>query len=378
MKYLRLLAVFLLVLLCFSLSVSAKGEREFEKFYAEQYKNSGADKLSDSLPDKAEEYFDKYGIDPSDYNWVSSFTAENVFGHIFGFIRDGAKAPLRAGAAIIAIILVTAALRSAEFKSSAVNAAVYASVVAAAAAVAYPVYSVISAATDALKGTSVFMLSFIPVLAVITAASGATATSASMSTLLLAAAQGVAFISNFVVLPLMGGYSALGICGAISPVIKSSDIAETVKKLALWIMAFISTVFAAILGIQTAVNSSADTLVSKSAKFIIGSAVPVAGGVLSEAFGTVTASMGLLRSSVGIYGAAVCILTFLPLAVELLMWRAVLLTASGVSKLFSLPELSGLLKAVDSMLSLISGIMFLVATLFIISLAVVVSAGKVQ
>lgn len=378
MKIKKYLTVLFLAALCCLLPVSAESETGAEDFYSEQYRNSGADSLSNSLPDTAEEYFEKYGIDPSDYNWVNSFSARSVFGHIWIFLKDGAKSPLRAGAGITAIILIAAALRTAEVKSSAVSAAIYAAAVACAAVIAAPVYSVITAAADALKGTGVFMLSFIPVFAVIVAASGAAATSVSMSALLLGASQAVSYISNFVVLPLMGGYLAVSISGAVSPIIKKSGIAEMIKKLAFWIMAFISTVFVGILGIQTAVNASADTLAAKTAKFIIGSSVPVAGGVLSEALGTVTASMGLLKSSVGIYGAAACVLTFLPLITELLIWRAVLLICAGISELFSLPEISGLLKAVDSMMSVLIGIILLVGAMFVISLALVVSAGKTQ
>ena len=144
----------------------------------------------------------------------------------------------------------------------------------------------------------------------------------------------------------------------------------------MWIMAFISTVFLGILGIQTAVNSSADSLVSKTAKFIIGSSVPVAGGVLSEALGTVTASMGLLKSSVGIYGALACAAMLLPLIAELLIWRLVLLVTSAAAELVSLSEISGLLRAVDSMLSVLAGVILLVGAMFIISLAAVVTGVR--
>ena len=229
-----------------------------------------------------------------------------------------------------------------------------------------------------MKGLSVFMLAFIPVFAVIVAASGGAATSVSMSALLLTAAQGVSYISSFAVLPLMGGYLAVSISSSVSPLMQRSGIAETVKKLALWITAFISTVFAGILGIQTAVNSSADTLTAKTARFIIGSSVPVAGGVLSEALGTVTASVTLLKSSVGIYGAAACAAILLPLITELLLWRAVLLITAGVAGLFSLPQISGLLKAVDSMMSVLLGIILMVGAMFVISLAVVVSTGRAR
>lgn len=376
MKKVRMLILFLIFAALFTISVSAAESESPEEFYAEQYKNSGAEDLENSLPDSAKDYFSEHGIDPSDYNWVNSLSAESVFKHILTFITSGAKAPLNTGAVIIAIILISAALTSAEIKSSAMTAAIYASAAASAAVIAVPVSSVINTSVNALRGIGVFMLSFIPVFAVIVAASGATVTAASMSALLLAAAETVSYISSFIVLPLMGGYLTLSLSSAVSPLIKKSGITETVKKLAFWIMAFISAVFVGILGIQTAVNSSADTLVSKTAKFIIGSSIPVAGGVLSEAMNTVTASMGLLKSSIGIYGALACAVTLLPLVIELLIWRAVLLISSSVSEIFSLGGIAGLLRAIDSMLSVLIGIILLVGAMFVISLAAVVTGVR--
>ena len=224
----------ILILLCFlssllSLSVQANESGSPEDFYIEQYKNSGAEDLEDVLPDPAKDYFFQNGIDPSDYNWVNNISAENVFKHILSFISSGAKAPLKAGAGIIAIILISAALSCVEIKSSAMTAAVYAAAAASAAIIAVPVSSVINTSVNALKGIGVFMLSFIPVFAVIVASSGMAVTAASMSALMLSASETVTYISSFAVLPLMGGYLALSLSSAVSPLIKKSGIAETVK-----------------------------------------------------------------------------------------------------------------------------------------------------
>ena len=91
---------------------------------------------------------------------------------------------------------------------------------------------------------------------------------------------------------------------------------------------------------------------------------------------TVTASMGLLKSSIGIYGALACAVTLLPLVIELLIWRAVLLISSSVSEIFSLGGIAGLLRAIDSMLSVLIGIILLVGAMFVISLAAVVTGVR--
>lgn len=373
MKKIFFILAFLLI---FAIPVCAKGENGGDDIYLEEYKISGADKLSDTLPDSTKNYFEENGIDPSDYNWVNGISGENVFRHIWNFLKDGIKTPFKCGAGILGIILITGAVSAACEGRGAMSAAVYASVLSTAAVLAAPVYASVSAAVDAMKACSTFMLSFIPVFAVTVTASGAPVTSASSSGMLLLATQAVSYLSSFVILPLMGGYLAVSVSSSVSPLINRSGIAEGIKKIAVWALSAVSTLFVGILGVQTAVNSAADNLSVKTAKFILGTAVPVAGTALSEAVNTVTASMGLLKSSVGIYGTVAAAAIFLPLITELLMWRAVLIVTGAVSELMSLPKISSLLKAADVMISLLVGIMLLTLAVFVISLTVVVTFGK--
>lgn len=366
----RIIIIFWLLVL-FSLNVSA----ETDDFYKEQYDLSGSDSIGDSLPEETKDFLGKNGISAEDPDFVNSLTAENVFSHIWNFLKTGAKTPVTSGAGILAVILISAALVSSS-DSSANLSARYATVISAAAVIAAPVFSVIKSGIEAMQGCSVFMTAFVPVFAAVTAAAGKAATSASMSALLLGASQAVGFISNFIVLPLMGGYLAISIASGVSPVISKTGIADGIKKLAMWTMSLTSTIFIGILGIQTAVNSAADTLTLRTAKFIIGSAVPVAGTTLSEALTTVTASLGMLKAGIGVYGVIALAVIFLPLLAELLIWRVMLNLTSTVSDLFALSEISAILRSVDTVMSVLTGIILLIGAVFIISLTVVVGAAK--
>ena len=368
--------VFICVMLLFSLPVCGK-EISGDELYKEQYEISGADDIKNSLPQEIKKYMEENGIDPSDSDWVNSLNSESVFKHILKFIKSGAKEPLVAGSGILAIILMSAAVASFDVKGSATAASLYATALACAAVIAVPAFSVITAGVDAMKSSAVFMTSFIPIFAVIVATGGGAVTSVSMSSLLLGAVQGVNYICSFGVMPIMGGYMSISLASSVSPMIGKTGIAEGLKKLGFWIMSLISTVFVGILSIQTAVNASADNLAMRTAKFIVGSAVPVAGTALAEALTTVTASMGLLKASVGIYGVVAIIFIFLPLIVELLIWRIVLMVNTCVSELFSLPKISGLLKSVDAVMSVLIGLLLLTGAMFIISLTVVVTAKTV-
>jgi stage III sporulation protein AE len=141
-------------------------------------------------------------------------------------------------------------------------------------------------------------------------------------------------------------------------------------------MALVSTVFLGVLSAGTAVNATADSVSLKTAKFIIGTCVPVAGTALSGAVSTVSSSLSLLKSSVGIYGVVALAVTALPVITELLLWRLVLGVGGAVCALFSLDETQKLFKAVDGMLAFLTGALLLVEATFIISLSVCVSAGR--
>lgn len=370
----RRILILILIVFLFSGKVCAE-TGDSDSFYSQQYKNSGADELLDALPDETGDFLTENGLTADDPDFTNKLNLENVFSHIWEFIKTGAKAPVVTAASVLAIILITAAVIGLQNNSSLI-ATKYACVISAAAVITPPIYSVITAGISAMQGSSVFMAAFIPVFAVVTAASGKAVTSVSMSALLLGATQAVSFISNFLVLPLMGGYLSISIASGVSPLISKTGIADGIKKIALWTMSLTSTVFIGILGIQTAVNSAADTLTIRTAKFIIGSAVPVAGTALSEALTTVTASLGLLKAGIGVWGVIACAAIFLPLLLELIMWRVMLCLTAAAADLFSLSEISAILRSVDTVMSLLCGIILLIGAVFIISLTVVVGAAK--
>lgn len=363
------IVVFLIFVFVFAVPVDAQNQ------YQSQYENSNAESIENALDEKTGEFLKQNGIDTENPEWVGRLTESNVLSHIWEFITSGAKTPVKTGILTASIIFLTAAFttfgQSARFET-----AVYASVLSISAFVAVDIWKCVEAAVNAIKACSTFMLSFVPVFAGIVAMSGKVVTAPAMSTLLLGAAEVVSYVSSFTVLPLMGGYLSLSICSGVSPLLNGSGITESVKKLSMWILSLLSTLFVGVLGIQTAVNSAADSVTLRTAKFILGTSVPVAGSVLSEAVSTISTSIGLLRSSIGIYGVVALIFLLLPIVVELILWRCVLMLNICLGEMFALPKITGILRAIDSMLSVLLGVVLIVGGMFIISLSVIVAAGK--
>lgn len=343
---------------------------------AEEYTVDGAEDVTRSLSDAAAEFFCEYDISPTSSDWTANINTQNVFKHIKNFLRDGANTPLKVGSGSIAIIILISLINAISGSSETSKSAVFVCGLSLTVYLSVQVYSAISASVSAIKGTCTFMLSFVPMYAGIVAVSGGVTTSVTMNALLLSATEVVSMLAAYIIVPVMSGYLAVSVCSSVSPLVMSNAVGESLKKIALWILSLISTVFLGVLSIQTAVNSSADSLALRTSKFIIGTTVPVAGQVLSEATSTVTASMQLLKSTAGIYGVVALCFFFLPLLAELLLWRVTMMVLTIISEILETGKSAGIFKAVDSMLSLLIGVILLVSALFIISLTVVINTGK--
>jgi stage III sporulation protein AE len=181
----------------------------------------------------------------------------------------------------------------------------------------------------------------------------------------------VSLLASFVIVPLMSCYLGIGLVGSVMPVGAVGRIGEGIKKTALWILTLTLTLFLGLLSVQTTVNRAADNMGVKTLKFLIGTFVPVAGGALSESLTTLLGSVKLLKSSVSMFGVIGISATAVPVVLELFAWRAVLFVLSLAAELFGVELKTSMLRAADTVISVLVGVLLFVAVLFIISLAVI-------
>ena len=362
MKKIVITALFLLL---FSINVCAQDA------YTEQYEISGAEDIYGYLDEEARGFFDRLELDIGDSGWVGGLTAENIFEEIIGFLKDGMKTPLKCAAGLLALIVLLAAANTFEGFKPFEEVASYIFVLVAATGVLLPLFSLIENCGSAVKGVGTLMLGFIPIYAGILTVGGQGITASGMSFLLLGAAGAVGNIASFIVVPLMSGYLGVGLVSSVLPVGSANRLGEALKKTAMWILSLSLTLFLGLLSIQTAVNAAADNLGVKTVKFVLGSFVPVAGGALSESLTTLLGSVKLLKSSVGMFGVLGVAVTVLPVIIELLIWRVMLFFLLAAAELFGIQVKTDILKAADCVISVLIGVLLFVASLFIISLGVV-------
>ena len=124
------------------------------------------------------------------------------------------------------------------------------------------------------------------------------------------------------IVPFCGICLALALIGACEGGPRLGGLLTSLKKNYTLMLSFFMMLLLAMLGAQTVLGASQDTLAMRSAKFAAGSMIPIVGGSVAELLRSVSAGVGYMRSAVGICGVLLLVLLLLPTLVELLLARA--------------------------------------------------------
>ncbi|MEG0019171.1 MAG: hypothetical protein RR728_01375 [Oscillospiraceae bacterium] len=162
-----------------------------------------------------------------------------------------------------------------------------------------------------------FLITFLPVFAGISMASGELITSTVYTGFFLIS---IVWISDFCVkyiLPSINLFLAIGVTSSISSAIKLKSLCEFYSKAVKLAMTAAVSILCFALTLQTAITQGQDTLAIKTGKLFVTSAVPIIGSALQSAVGSVYASMKVLKGFSGILGLAGILQIFLPTIVTL-------------------------------------------------------------
>ncbi|MPN28456.1 hypothetical protein SDC9_175898 [bioreactor metagenome] len=133
------------------------------------------------------------------------------------------------------------------------------------------------------------------------------------------------------------------------------------------------TIFTGLLSLQSFLSAAADGAAVKTAKFLVGSFIPVVGSVLTDALSAMQGSLHIIKASVGSFGILVAVLTFLPVLLHITVLRAVVAIASITGEMLSVTPVKGILSGFSNLLSIMTAILLSMMMLLVISTAVMLS-----
>jgi len=378
MKRIHIIRIFIITLLLISLFTVGVKAADNNTIIGEQTQKSGAGDLYQQTPDSAKKSLGNMGIKAPDKSSLSNFSPAGLFKFVVGKLVDAAKAPLKAVTALFGILLACALLNTMKnsFGEKPLKSVFdIVCTLCIAAVLLVPVSQCISYAAQIITDSANFMLTFLPVFVTLVAASGHPASAVTFQGLLVMASQFIAQIASTTFVPMVDMYLAFCVVGSISPGVNIGSIAGFVRKVVNFGLILSITIFTGILTVQGLISQAADTVTIKTAKFVVGSVVPVIGSVISEAVNTVVSCANLLKTTTGAFAIVVFIVTFLPPLLNCLMWMLATDLSIAIAEILGIDNVTGLLKAVKETLKLLIALILTAALAMIVSVSVMLLLG---
>ncbi len=172
----------------------------------------------------------------------------------------------------------------------------------------------------------------------------------------------------YLLTPLTDLLFTLSTVSAICDEAKMNHLTGSIRKLIMRLLQLITIFFSFMLSSQSILAKSADSLGMKTARFAIGSFIPVAGGILAETLSTLREGFSLLKNAAGIGGILVILLLLLPDILRLFLTRFTLYLIGTAAELLKLDKFSSLANELHGILELLIGLVLYTALMFVLIL----------
>lgn len=371
-KIISIIIISVSLIMFSTVAVSAEENSEESSFL---YNLSG---IYNSLSDEVKQSLVNIGAVSADPNTLSEISFNSIVSEILNLAGENVSSPLKGLISITALLLLSSILSAykSTLNSDISEALNITTTLCITCAVAVPAISVINKTASVISTASNIMIAYIPIMVVIMATSGHAVSGASYYSMMLAAGEGVGQLSSKVIVPLLNMFLGLSITSSVSPDINLSGFINMFSKAIKWILGFGMTIFTAVLALKQLITSSLDDVSTRAVRFTLNSFIPIVGSALSDAYKTVLGSVGLLKSGVGVFVILSVAVVFLPVILQSIMWILTLWLGKSTAEVLGLPQPAKLLEAINVVFSTMLAILLCIMSIYIISTAIVLIAGK--
>lgn len=371
-KIITIFIISISLIIISTVAVNAEENAEESSFL---YDLSG---IYNSLSDEAKQSLEDIGAASADPNTLSEISFNSIVAEILDLAGENVSSPLKGLISITALLLLSSILSAykSTLNSDISTALNITTTLCITCAVAVPAISVINNTASVISTASNLMIAYIPIMVVIMATSGHAVSGASYYSMMLAAGEGVGQLSSKVIVPLLNMFLGLSITSSVSPDINLSGFINMFSKAIKWILGFGMTIFTAVLALKQLITSSLDDVSTRAVRFTLNSFIPIVGSALSDAYKTVLGSVGLLKSGVGVFVILSVAVVFLPVILQSIMWIFTLWIGKSTAEVLGLSQPAKLLEAINVVFSTMLAILLCIMSIYIISTAIVLIAGK--
>ena len=234
----------------------------------------------------------------------------------------------------------------------------------------------VAAAKQAMDGMSGFMLAMLPVLLTVLAGLGGVTSAAIFHPIMITFVSTAATTMVSIVFPLIFLSAVLEIVSGLGESVKLTHLAGLLKQGATIVMSLTFTVFLGVVAFKGVAGAVADGLTMKTAKFALGTFVPVVGKMFADATDLIFGSTILLKNALGLVGvAAIFFIAIFPL-LKILGLVLVYQLAAALVQPAGAGQVAGMLGTMAKALQMVFASVAVVALMFFVGVTVIVGAGN--
>ncbi len=226
--------------------------------------------------------------------------------------------------------------------------------------------------TEVINQMSTFVTKLAPILSILLVSSGYVTSASSFYPVFTSSIYIICLIIEKCIIPIIYAGCVISIANNLNNYIQLNHFGNMLKSFSKWLLTLALTIFSGINAIYGFCAPSLDNIGMKTAKFAVGSIIPLVGNFLSESIETVMTGTRLMKNAVGTAGIisllVICAVPCIKIAAIMI---SIKITAALIEPI-SDKKYSDMLNEAASVITMMFASLLCVCVLFILTIAIII------
>ncbi len=240
------------------------------------------------------------------------------------------------------------------------------------------IFTVISAARQAIEGLQTQMNIIFPILLTLMTAVGSGSSVAVYRPGIAILASGITELITVFILPAFIVTIVLTAIGNLTDGVKLGKLSDFFGSASKWLLGTAFFLFSAFIAVQGITASVYDGISLRAAKFAISKYVPIIGGYLSDGLNLVMSGSVLVKNAVGTTAIVLLFVSALPVIVQIIVLSLSLKLAGAIIEPLGDEKMSVMITSLGKNLTLLISVVLAVTFLYFIFLVLIICTGNLS
>ncbi|QSZ26514.1 stage III sporulation protein AE [Aceticella autotrophica] len=310
-----------------------------------------------------------------------TFNIKDIFNNILNLFFKEISSSIKLLIQLIILAIISAVLTNIEgsFEREGISQIAFISIYAVLIIIAIKSFmGALTIGGDTINSMVDFMQAVLPMLITMLVSVGAMVSASFFQPAVILAVEFTAQIIRDFVFPAILFMTVIKIVSNISDKFSLNKLADFIKTVCTGSLSILLSIFLGIITIQGLTSSIADGVLSRTAKYAVGTFLPVIGGILSESIDAIIGASFLIKGAVGTFGLiAIIMISALPL-IKLMVLLIIYKLSAALVEPIADKKIVAFLSDLSMSITYIFAALASVTLMMFLSITAVISAASVS